>query len=687
MRTHETESAPRPEKAAVATRRRTPQARRELMTALGLGVASLTAALMTAAMVLVVGGGARAEQPSGLPDAGPLTAWALPATRVLGDVAAVVTVGLLLAATVLAPLPERGGEHATSTVGPHAYRWIRAAGWAAFAWFTLTVLAIGYTASDVLGRPLGDLLGEPQLLGSALDLPPIPGLLVTAGLVAVLVMACRAVLSRAGVTMLLTLALAATAPPAFGGHSAAGSGDHRLAVSAILVHILGVVLWAGGLLALTLAHGLPTPDLDRAVRRYSRLAGWCLAAVGVSGLVNVLARLDPLDALWRSSYGWLVLAKLAAFAVLAAVGGLHRTRTLPALRRGRRAAFAQLAIIELVIFAATIGLAVGLSRTPTSADEPQAGSHGAATDDLAIPEAPSARSLLLDWRPDLVFLIIAGAAIAIYLAGVYRLRRTGGAWSPLAAASWVIGWVLVAWVTSGGPTRYAEVLFSASVLQHLALALPIPLLLAAGHPVTLAQRTLPATDDPRWPGPREWLQGLLASRPLRLLARPHIALIGQAVVAIFVYVAGLFGPAWHSEAGHLLTSTLVLLLGYLFWWGTLGADAAPTRPAPRTQAITLGATIALLNLLAVLLIRTHTDIGGYGDLALSRPWGPGTRGDQILAGEIALGLAGTTSLLITLAALFAARRARRTGRQAQTQVTADVAVEGRSQQPLRRQPG
>jgi cytochrome c oxidase assembly factor CtaG/putative copper export protein len=636
----------------------TRSARGGLGIALALGVASISAAFLTAAVVLQLGGGASTEPIPGIPGPGLVTTWVLPAARVLRDAAAVVTVGLLLAAAVLGPTPGCSTD-APRTMGPHAYQWVLAAGWSALVWFTVTVLDVGYTVSDIVGLPLVQVVGDLPVFGYAFGLSPIPDLAVVAGLVAVLAVACRVVLSRAGVVLLLALALAATLPPAFGGHSAHGSGDHGLAVSAMLVHVVGVVLWAGGLLALTLAHRLPAPDLDRAVRRYSRLAGWCLFAVGLSGLVNVLARIDPVGDLWQSWYGWLVQAKLGAFGMLAAVGGLHRRQTLPALRGGRRSAFVQLAIVELAIFAATIGLAVGLSRTPTPGDSSSASTH-AEIDSVATPEAPGVRALLLDGRPEPVFLAVVGIAIVLYLIGIRRLRRRGESWPPAAAAGWVGGWLLATWATSGGLARYAEVLFSANLIQHLALALPIPLLLVAGRPVTLAQRTLAPADDPHWPGPREWLSALLGSRPLRLLARPHVALALQAAFAAVVYFAGLYETALRSDA-RVFTYGLVLVIGCAFWWGITGIDAAPHRPTPVAQAVMLGATVALLDLLGVALMHTQTDIGGYSDTGLSRPWGPSVLGDQVLAGEITLWVAGSISALIVVAAILTTRTTRQAG--------------------------
>jgi putative copper resistance protein D len=69
-------------------------------------------------------------------------------------------------------------------------------------------------------------------------------------------------------------------------------------------------------------------------------------------------------ALVDTAYGRIVLGKLVALLVLGALGRAHRTQTLESLVRGHRGAFVRLATAEVVIMAATIGLAVALSRTP-----------------------------------------------------------------------------------------------------------------------------------------------------------------------------------------------------------------------------------------------------------------------------------------------------------------------------------
>jgi putative copper resistance protein D len=95
-------------------------------------------------------------------------------------------------------------------------------------------------------------------------------------------------------------------------------------------------------------------------------------------MVNAVIRLGngpgAVGELWGSRYGWLVLAKLAAFAVLGGFGWWHRSRTLPALASGRPAIFARFAGAELVVMVLAVALAVALSRSPTPVPD---GGHGA----------------------------------------------------------------------------------------------------------------------------------------------------------------------------------------------------------------------------------------------------------------------------------------------------------------------
>ena len=93
------------------------------------------AAIGVAVMALCLWSGDGRPQASigGLPDAGQATAWAVPVTRVLTNLAGVMTVGLLVVAAFLAPARE------DALVGS-GLRWARAARWTAAGWALLVLV-------------------------------------------------------------------------------------------------------------------------------------------------------------------------------------------------------------------------------------------------------------------------------------------------------------------------------------------------------------------------------------------------------------------------------------------------------------------------------------------------------------------------------------------------------------------
>jgi len=111
--------------------------------------------------------------------------------------------------------------------------------------------------------------------------------------------------------ILLALSIAGLVAPVFESH-AASSGSHSLVIGSLVIHVIALSLWVGGVIAL---GTLSAVDRPVAVPRFSQLALWSAIAVVISGGVNAWARLNFVDA-WNSSYAFIVLGKIVATIIL-----------------------------------------------------------------------------------------------------------------------------------------------------------------------------------------------------------------------------------------------------------------------------------------------------------------------------------------------------------------------------------
>ncbi|GIF77239.1 ABC transporter permease [Asanoa siamensis] len=603
-----------------------------------VAVAGLGVAAATMTVLLGYGGGVDDRLLPGLPYPGPFTAWMLPTARLGTQVFAAATVGLLLGATVLAPRRDR-------LLTPLAYRHVRAARWPALAWAVSSVALLCLTISDLLGRPVGATVSGTSIMTFVSSVDLGRALAVSAMLAVAVFLACTVALRPGGALFALVLALVAVTPAVFTGH-AASADNHQLAVSSQLLHVVPVTLWVGGLLALLLVSRTDAGDLARAVSRFSALAVWCLVAVGVSGVLSAAVRLPSWTELLTTWYGQFVLIKVALFAFAGWAGWQHRRATLPHLRAGDRRAFVRVAAVEVLVFAAALGAAVALSRTPAPV---AAESEDVATSLLgfAMPPALSIGALATRWLVDPLLLAAVLALAGTYLAGVRRLSRRGDAWPPGRTAAFLAGCAVVAVATCGGIARYAPVLFSVHMVEHLLLAMVAPVLLVLGAPVTLGLRALPATTDPTWPGPREWLLAAVHSRAARLLTQPLVAL-GVYVVSMYAfYFTDLFALALRSHAAHLLMVAHFLLAGYLFFWVVVGIDPAPRgRPSPLVRMVLVLISMVLHGFLGLAIMQSSDLIAGDWFTALPRDWGPTPADDQYVAGGIAWSFGELPTVLV-----------------------------------------
>ena len=591
-------------------------------------LSAAAAALIAAGMLLLAlwyGDGATRESLPGLPDPG-LTGWLLPAARLGMQAGAVATIGLLLAAVVLSP---RG----TRTISAAGYRRLRPARWAALLWGLCALLTFVLTLADLLAAPVRDVL-SPPIVGNFATAVPLGRAYALSTLLALTVaVVCATSLTATGGAVALGLAVTAVVPPIFTGHAAAG-GNHQVAISALILHVVPVTIWAGGLLALLLTGRGPAAHLPEAVRRFSPLAAWSLAAVTVSGLASAAARLPNAGAVLDSRYGQIMLAKGLILAGLGAAGWWQRRAALPAVRAGDRRRFFVTATVEVLLFGAALGAAVALSRTPPPVGEDEE-TPAQSLLGFPMPDAPSAATLAGNWLPEPLFLTAAICAAGLYLAGVLRLRRRGDAWPASRVALFLAGCALLAVATSSGLARYAPVLFSVHMAQHLLLNMVVPILLVLAAPVTLALRALTPATDPAWPGPREWIQATLHSRLLRFLSHPLVATALYAGSLFVLYFTGLYELALRSHAAHLAMIAHFLVTGYLFFWVVIGVDPAPRRAVYPLRMVLILIAMAVHAFLGVALMMSTAVLAPDWVSALDRPWGPTPLEDQRTGGGLA----------------------------------------------------
>jgi copper transport protein len=109
------------------------------------------------------------------------------------------------------------------------------------------------------------------------------------------------------------------------GHAAAGSAP-TLALLSDTSHLAAASVWIGGLIILA-ACLLPrrrTAELAEALPRYSKLALGCVAVLTITGTYQAWREVWPIPALWSTSYGQLLLAKIIGFLLIVAVAYFSR---------------------------------------------------------------------------------------------------------------------------------------------------------------------------------------------------------------------------------------------------------------------------------------------------------------------------------------------------------------------------
>lgn len=176
----------------------------------------------------------------------------------------------------------------------------------------------------------------------------------------------------------LGLASGALAAVSFSGHAATAEPAWP-ALAAHCLHLLAAGLWLGALPVITDAVAMVArgkadacPAVLESFEKFSALALPLMAAIAASGIWIAVIHVGTFPALFGTTYGLLLIAKILLLAVVLAMAARLRGKLLP--RFARDAGFArQLSrwvLCEWVIALAVVLLAVQLARTvPAAHDE------------------------------------------------------------------------------------------------------------------------------------------------------------------------------------------------------------------------------------------------------------------------------------------------------------------------------
>ena len=668
--------------------------------------AGFAALFLGLAAALLFSGAAAARDVS---DPGALIRWGLPVSKAVHNVSLATVIGGLIFAVAILPRNAHGSraKDAEAPEHPAFTRALAVAAAAGAAWTLSAIAVLVLTYSDVAGQSLsGDAEFTRALVYFMTDIETGRAWLAVTIVAAVVTTALFGVRSLTGLAITLVLSLVGMVPIALIGHSSSSS-DHEGAINSLALHLVGVSAWVGGIIMLAVLSGILTGSkaatqagakagakapaqagtkadiTEPTLRRFSSLAGFAFVLVFASGVINASIRVTSWHDLFGSAYGQMLLAKAVAALMLGAIGLMHRQWVIPQLNRkgatvSSRRVLWQLVIAELLIMGATSGIAVALGRSapPQPTTFAPDASPAFILSGYELPPELTPERWLTEWRLDWLWIAVVAFGLVSYFLGVAKVRRRGDKWSWFRTTNWVIGLLVLTYITSGPPAVYGRVLFSAHMVDHMALTMVAPIFLVLGAPVTLALRALPARADGSR-GVREWLLLFVHSRFSQVVTHPLFAAANFAGSIVLFYYSDAFGFAMRDHVGHELMNLHFALTGYIFVLSMIGTDPLPRRAPYPMRLVLLLATMGFHAFFGVAIM------GGTGLLAadyfgnLGRAWGPSALLDQQMGGAVAWGIGEVPTLLVAIgvAVMWSrsdARESKRTDRAADRNNDADL---------------
>ena len=606
----------------------TPFQTRAYFAALIAGIALLVAVFTG----LAIGGGAAALQFS---DPGPIVRYGVPLTKALMNLSMAVAIGSLVFAAFASNDKSVVLRKLLNLASAAAASWALA-GSVHFVLSFVSVSGASFSLDESFSQGLFVYATEIEL-GISLALN-----LAAALAISVLSLSISGLI---GTAFTAALGLLSLVPLALIGH-AAGTENHSLAVNSLGMHLVGIVTWVGGLIALFALRRDVLGEARAMVSRYSSLALASFVIVGVSGIGSSYVRIPSAEGLF-SPYGQMLAIKIALLVVLGLFGAIYRLRILSKL--SEQGSFFKLALLEISIMGLALGMGTALARTapPVEQGEFVVPTPAQLLTGEPLPPEFSFETFFTEWKLDILWATIALWAIGAYLVGVRRLRQRGDTWPVARTISWVAGMLLLIFTTSGSLNVYQEYLFSIHMIAHMVLTMAIPVLLVPGAPVTLLMRAVQKRpDDSR--GVREWVLWAVLTKYGEFVSHPLVAAVNFAASLVVFYFTPLFEWATREHIGHQWMIFHFLITGYLFVQSLIGIDPGPNRVAYPIRLVMLIGVMAFHAFFGLALM------GGSGLLlpdwfgAMGRTWGLPPLEDQQSGGAIAWGIGEIPTIILTI---------------------------------------
>jgi len=439
----------------------------------------------------------------------------------------------------------------------------------------------------------------------------------------------------------LLISLVAITAPVFQSHGST-SGYHGLAIGALVVHVIALSFWVGGLFGLT---QLSKANKLIALPRFSEIALWSAIAVVLTGAATAWTRLDSIQA-WQSKYGAVTLLKIFLAITLIGFGALHRRWII----KSDYPSVFRLVTAEILIMISTIFVGSWLS-TINPPEREIVSSPGLLVTGIEMPEPPTFSRVLLAYDADGLMLGLLIFAVAIYIKGVIILSRRGDKWPVGRTIAFALGISAIDFATSGGLGVYSRFAFSNHMLSHMVLGMIAPIGIVLGAPITLALRTLPIGRNEQERGIRGSFIALLHSKLSKIYTHPVVALAIFNGSLFALYFTPLFGNLMQGHSGHFFMSIHFLLSGILFFQILIGVDPMPRKVPHIVKVIIIFAAMSIHAFFSISVMSASTLLdNGYFAL-LERPWATDLLADQRAGGAIGWAM-GEIPILLALLATF-----------------------------------